>query len=127
MRSSSARAKAPKLLFLMTNPEPRHPEILRPSVEIKGLGEETLAFTSSSPEELRMRNATQKEELMSKPHANLEALPSRTHVSTRTKPNHLNCSRPSVTWLFQGLSPNKKSPNDKWEQGPKLLYRDVEL
>ena len=84
-----------------TNPnlEPRHPEITKPSFKIKGLREE--------PEEPRMRNAAQKEELMSRPHINLEALPSRTHVSTRTKPNHLNCSRPSVTWLFQGLSSNK--------------------
>ena len=91
----------------VNNLEPRHLEIIRPSFKIKGLEEETLAFTSSSPEELRMRNATQKEELISRPHANLKALPSRTHVSTRTKPNHLNCSRPSVTWLFQGLSSNK--------------------
>ena len=68
---------------------------------------EKLAITSSSPEEPRMRNAAQKGELMSKPYANLEALPSKNHVSTRTKTNHLNCSRPSVTWLFQGLSPNK--------------------
>ena len=44
---------------------------------------------------------------MSRPNINLEALPNRTCVSTRTKSNHLNFSRPSVTWLFQGLSSNK--------------------
>ena len=51
MRSSSARAKDPKLL-LLNNLEPRHLEIIRPSFKIKGLGEETLASTSSSSKNL---------------------------------------------------------------------------
>ena len=53
------------------------------------------------------REAALNDELMSWPHANLEALPNKTHVSTRTKHNQLNFSRPSLTWLFQGLSSNK--------------------
>ena len=85
----------------MTNLEPRHPENLRLSrtlmgndkSKIKGLGEETLAFTSSSSEESWIRKAALKEELMSWPQANLEALPNKTHVSTRTKSNQLNYFR----------------------------------
>ena len=45
--------------------------------------------------------------MMNWPHPNLEALPNKIHVSNRTKTNLLNYSRPSVTWLYQGLSSNK--------------------
>ena len=45
--------------------------------------------------------------MMNWPTANLEALPNKIHVSNRTKTNLLNYSRPSVTWLYQGLSSNK--------------------
>ena len=50
------------------------------------------------------REAALKEEMLSWPQASLKTIHKKTLVSNRTKSNKLNYSRPSATWLFQGLT-----------------------